>query len=342
MALPSVGILPSRSTGDGVPAIDVVGVWRRFRDVDALRGVSLEVERGEIRALLGPNGAGKTTLLRILTGLLTPDRGDVGVLGLPLEVITTRGFRREVGFVPSGDRTFYLRLSGLENLLFFGRMNGLTKRDAMARATAALDAVGLADAARRRVGLYSHGMQKRLAMARALLTEPRILYVDEATHDLDPDAAANIRELVSGFAARGAAVIWTTQRVEEIRGFADRVTLLHRGEVRFEGTVAQLLAAAPAGRYLVRLDVTEGGPRPAGAAAASAALGSLGTVVAGADAEHVVLTLPAGGALGPAIAALEAAGIRVRSVAEEGSGVEDAFRFLTGGADAAVPGGVAP
>jgi len=227
MAAGTAAFASDRETG--WPALDVEDVRRRFRDVQALDGVSLEVWPGEIHALLGPNGAGKTTLLRILVGLLTPDEGEVGVLGQPLEVMTSRSFRRSIGFVPSGDRTFYLRLSGLENLLFFARMHGMGKRAARARAEEVLERVDLADAARRRVGLYSHGMQKRLSVARALLTSPRILFVDEATHDLDPEGADRIRSLVRGQAEAGVAVVWATQRVEEIRGFAHQVTLLFRG-----------------------------------------------------------------------------------------------------------------
>jgi ABC-2 type transport system ATP-binding protein len=167
-------------------------------------------------------------------------------------------------------------------------------------------------------------MQKRLAVARSLMTEPRILYVDEATHDLDPEAASRIRELVLGAAGRGVAVIWTTQRVEEIRGFADRVTVLRRGEVRFEGTVPELQAVAPAGRYVAGFD---------DAAARDGALRvatDLATLEPGDDDRHAIVTLAPRGAIGPVIAALEAAGVTVRSVNEAGSAIEGAFLHLTG------------
>jgi ABC-2 type transport system ATP-binding protein len=308
---------------EAIPALDVVDVHRRFRDVEALRGVSLEVWPGEIHALLGPNGAGKTTLLRILVGLLIPDEGDVGVLGQPLDVMTSRRFRRSFGFVPSGDRSFYLRVSGLENLLFFARLHGLPKRQATSRSHELLEMVGLGDAASRRVGLYSHGMQKRLSVARALLTEPRILFVDEATHDLDPQGAERIRELVRHQARSGVAVIWTTQRVEEIRGFADHVTLLHTGTVRFQGTVPQLLAAVPRRRFLLRM---EPGQDPV---TLRSAVSGLAEVREGSDPEHIVLGVTEGQTLGGAIAALERAGVSVLACTEEGSGVEEAFLFLT-------------
>jgi ABC-type multidrug transport system ATPase subunit len=314
---------PRTEASEAFPALDVDDVHRRFRDVEALKGVTLEVWPGEIHALLGPNGAGKTTLLRILVGLLIPDAGDVGVLGQPLEAMTSRRFRRSFGFVPSGDRSFYLRVSGIENLLFFARLHGLRKREAVNRARELLEMVGLADAASRRVGLYSHGMQKRLSVARALLTEPRILFVDEATHDLDPQGAEQIRELVRDQVRSGVAVVWTTQRVEEIRGFADHVTLLHEGTVRFQGTVPQLLASVPRRRFLIRV---RPGEDPSVMRRAVAGLAELRE---GADPEHVVIGMADGETLGRAIASLEGAGVSILACTEEGSGVEEAFLFLT-------------
>jgi ABC-2 type transport system ATP-binding protein len=310
------------------PSILVSDVRRRFQDVDALRGVSLEVQPGEIHALLGPNGAGKTTLLRILTGLLIPDSGTVSVLSQGLGTMTSRRFRSSFGFVPSGDRSFYLRLTGLENLAFYARMNGVPKRAAFARARETLEAVGLLDAATRRAALYSHGMQKRLSVARALLMSPMVLFVDEATHDLDPEAAERIRALVRDQAARGVAVIWTTQRVEEIRGFADHVTLLHKGQVRFNGTVPQLLASVPRSRFLVR--VARDGRSPDDVVVeAKAAVRGLAELREGGDDEHLVVALHDGSSLGQAITALQAAGVSILACTEERSGIEEAFLFLT-------------
>ena len=157
--------------------IDAEHVARSFRRTLALDDVSLSVRPGEIHALLGPNGAGKTTLVRILSGLIAPTSGSVRVAGLNATA-NSRDLRSEIGIIPSGDRSFYLRISGLENLVFFARMHGLRKRHAHERAYQVLEHVGLTDAARKRVGEYSHGMQKRLSVARALLTEPRVLLVD--------------------------------------------------------------------------------------------------------------------------------------------------------------------
>ena len=179
------------------PVIEAHDLVRSFPGKLALDGVSLAVRPGEIEALLGPNGAGKTTLLRLLAGLMSPSAGSVRVLGQEVER-RNREARGLVGLVPSGDRSFYLRISGLENLAFFGRLNGLRRRAAFERAAELLDHVGLADAAERPVGEYSHGMQKRLSVARALITDPAVLLVDEATHDLDPEGARRIRALDRG------------------------------------------------------------------------------------------------------------------------------------------------
>src|SRR5262245_1142479 len=234
------------------PAIDARDVSRRFGAQLAVAVVSFGVRPGEVHALLGPNGAGKTTLLRILSGLISPSGGGVSIMGRDASR-ASRQLRQLVGLVPSGDRTFYLRISGLENLVFFGRLYGLGKRDARARARELLELVGLAEAAEARVGHYSHGMQKRLSLARALVPRPAVLLVDEATHDLDPAGAETVRALVRELADDGAAVVWTTQRVEEVRPLADRVTLLQKGRVCFVGSVPDLMAQTMPRRFFVEV-----------------------------------------------------------------------------------------
>jgi ABC-2 type transport system ATP-binding protein len=311
--------------------VEVLGLSKSFKRVQALRDVSLRVEKGEIHALLGPNGAGKTTLLRILVGLLTPDQGEVWLSGVGGADLELRRARKLFGVVPSGDRTFYLRISGLENLTFFGRLLGLRRREAVARAWECLDDVGLADSARTAVGTYSHGMQKRLSIARALLTDPPILLIDEATHDLDPAGASHVQSLVTEQARRGAAVVWTTQRVDEIRGFADRVTLLHEGRVRFTGSVPQFMARSVRRIHVLRLRSVVRGS--AVLATTSEALGGMGTVVPLDDdggERHYRLALRDGVVLGDALARLTASGIDVLSCREERSEIELAFLQLTG------------
>ena len=322
---------PDRSAAPA--AVEVSELSRRFETTIALERVSLRVEAGEIHALLGPNGAGKTTLLRILAGLLTPSDGVVYVNGTSTAG-SPRTLRALIGLVPAGDRSFYLRITGLENLAFFARLQGFSKRAAFARAEDTLTAVGLADAAHTRVGVYSHGMQKRLSVARALLTDPKVLLVDEATHDLDPEGGRRVRSLVAELAAGRAAVVWATQRLDEIRGFADRVTLLGQGRTCFSGTVPELMEHSVPRRFLLRL---RNGSQTGALLeeALQRALGSLATVEgAGRESEHYLLSLQGGAVLGDALGALINARFEVLACRQERSEIEDAFVALTGRPDA--------
>jgi ABC-type multidrug transport system ATPase subunit len=306
------------------PAVEVEGLHRRFGGVEALRGIGLEVAPCEVHGLLGHNGAGKTTLLRVLSGIVDPTAGSAQVLGR--RAGRSRDLRALIGTVPAGDRSFYLRLSGLENLLFFGRLHGLPRRAARERAVELLRAVGLDDAARRPVNTYSHGMQKRLSFARALIGRPALLLVDEATHDLDPVAAHRVRALAAARARDGAAVLWATQRLEELHGFADRVTVLDHGAVAFSGTVPALTALGSGSRHVLELGPATHAPP----AALDAALGEHGRLEPAGDAHHVLLTLRAGVTLGVALGALLAAGAEVLACRDELPPIERAYLSVTG------------
>jgi ABC-2 type transport system ATP-binding protein len=309
---------------DGLPLVDVRDVSRSYGATLALDRVSVQVDAGRIEALLGRNGAGKTTLLRLLGGLLEPSAGTASVAGIDTSG-SPRALRGAIGLIPSGDRTFYLRISGLENLVFFGRLQGLRRRAARDRAEQALEAVGLAAAAKVPVGAYSHGMQKRLGIARALLTEPSVLLVDEATHDLDPEGAIAVRALVRDAADRGAAVVWATQRVEEIRDFADGVTLLDSGRIRFRGSVPDLLAGIAPRRYV--LELRNGTPSdPTLERRLQARLARMGSIERpDPSTDDFLLSLHDGAVLGDALSALLAADIRVLSCRQEHTPVEEAF-----------------
>ena len=290
------------------------GVACRFGNKVALNGVDLNVKSSEIHALLGPNGAGKTTLTRALCGLVAPQAGAVEISG-------------EIGLVPSGDRSFYLRISALENLIFFARLHGLRLREARARARSLLTEVGLVDVADRPVGRFSHGMQKRLSVARALLADPAVLLIDEATHDLDPEGARRIQALIAELAQRGAAVLWTTQRLDEVRTFAHTVTFLNAGQVAFAGTPDQLAARAPINRYLVRLRSRETQQSPSPAAVVLA-VGPSARAIPTQDGAGFLLCPEADGDLGVAIARLVSAGIEVLTCRQAESEMEEAFLLL--------------
>jgi ABC-type multidrug transport system ATPase subunit len=328
-SLPNAGRDPAERPLRIRPEIEAVEVTREFRGALVLDGVSLDVAPGEIHALLGPNGAGKTTLLRILAGIARPTSGSLRVAGLD-PAANPHELRRLLGVVPAGDRSFYLRISGLENLVFFARLHGMTRRAATARAHQVMAEVGLAEAARKQLGLYSHGMQKRVSIARALLTKPRVLLVDEATHDLDPEGARRVRELIERAAGDGTAVLWATQRLDEIRGFADGVTLIDRGRTRFRGSVHALLEHAVPRRYVFQLRngrlmgrelerEIEGLLAPFGRVTAAGPEGS----------DHFLVSLAHDAVLGEVVATLAAASVQVLACRQEQSEIEEAFLALT-------------
>ncbi|CAN5750417.1 ATP-binding cassette domain-containing protein [soil metagenome] len=313
------------------PYLSMRDVTRTFEKMEALSHVSLEVRGGEIRALLGPNGAGKTTLLRILGGLVEASSGFVEVLGQRVDYRRGHDVRRGIGFIPSGDRTFYLRLSGLDNLAFFGRLYGLSRKEALKRGWQGLEAVGLTEAAKKPVGIYSHGMHKRLSVARALLPRPRVLLVDEATHDLDPEGSRRVRDLVSDIARQGAAVVWTTQRVQEIAGLASHVTLLAKGHTRFDGPLSEFVATQERQSFTLRI---EGLANAEDVSQVDRALGDSGGVSIPVDGvgDRLLLWLSEGVTLGEAVNRLTAQGIVIVACSEEVSELEEAFlRFVGGG-----------
>ena len=207
-------------------------------EVVALRDVDVNVATGEVVGLVGPNGAGKTTLLKIVSTLLQPTIGHVLVDGRDPRH-DARAVRDRIGLVLADDRALYWRLTGRENLEFFGVMHGLTHREARARAGVLLDQVGLASRDKLVFG-YSSGMRARLSLARSLLTHPPLLLLDEPTRALDPVASAAVAEMLRQSAADGVAVFLSSHRLDEIEAACDRIVVLTDGAVRFDGAVSEL------------------------------------------------------------------------------------------------------
>ncbi|MGH8925088.1 MAG: ABC transporter ATP-binding protein [Acidimicrobiia bacterium] len=298
--------------------VEALGVSREFNGRQVVTGLDLELKPGEIHALLGPNGAGKTTVLRMVAGLMTPSGGQMKVAhGNPSD----RQIRGLIGWVPASDRSFYLRLSGRQNLTFFGQLYGMPRSMAQDLADRWTGYVGLEEAGTRPARLYSHGMIKRLLVARALMCDPKVLVIDEATHDLDPLGADQIRGLVRDAAERGATVMWATQRIGELPGFAHSVTVLDLGEVRFSGSVDDLAAQAGVKSYVV---VLEGGGQADVVELPWGALTRVG------DRDRWRLELMQGVSLTEVFSELATRGIIVMSCAEERPDVERGFLRLTG------------
>lgn len=202
--------------------------------VEALSDVSFQVRAGEVVGLVGPNGAGKTTLFRIISTLLEATSGSVTIDNH--DVIDDPAWARNaLGLVLEGERGFYQRLTGIQNLEFFGLMQGMSRIESRERGMELLERMGLASRDRRVFG-YSAGMRVRLAFARSLMADPRLLLLDEPTRSLDPRASLDAMELVSELAGAGRAVLLATHRLDEIRSFCDRVVVLLDGRVKYEGS----------------------------------------------------------------------------------------------------------
>nr|WP_231980010.1 ATP-binding cassette domain-containing protein [Tessaracoccus coleopterorum] len=214
---------------------------KSFKHVEVLRGVDLEVPVGSIYALLGSNGAGKTTTIRILTTLLRADAGEAEVADLD---VATRADAVRAAISLTGQFAAVDEiLTGRENLRLIGRLRHVD--DPAAVADELLRRFSLTDAADRRVGTYSGGMRRRLDIAMSLIGDPAVVFLDEPTTGLDPEARLEVWEAVRGLARRGTTVLLTTQQLEEAEQLADRIAILHEGRIIVEGTLEELLRLLP-------------------------------------------------------------------------------------------------
>src|SRR5438128_2435034 len=203
---------------------------KRAQRVVALDAVSLEIPEGEIHGLLGPNGAGKTTLVKILSTVLVPTSGRARVLGHDV-VRETAAVRPLIGIVFGGERGLYWRLTGRQNLEYWGALYKLTSRVGRERAQQLLERVGLTDKADQRVEEYSRGMKQRLHLARGLIGDARVLFLDEPTTGMDPLAAREFRNLISELRGEGRTILLATHDMVEAEVVCDRVTLIDRGKI---------------------------------------------------------------------------------------------------------------
>jgi len=227
------------------PLLLVEDAIKSYGSRKALDGVSLSIGAGEFVALLGPNGAGKSTLFQLLSGLFVADGGRISVCGHDIRRAPVKALAG-IGIVFQ-QATLDLDLSVERNLIFHARLHGLGGADARRRIARELELQGLTDRRSDRVRDLSGGNRRKVELARAMLHEPRVLLMDEATVGLDPGSRATLLEQVHGLcASRGVGVLWASHLVDEAEG-ADRIVLLHKGKVRAEGTPAELVAGAGVG-----------------------------------------------------------------------------------------------
>jgi ABC-2 type transport system ATP-binding protein len=222
--------------------------WREFagrsdsvRTITALDGVDLDIASGEVVGLLGANGAGKTTFVRILSTLLLPTAGNAQIMGCDV-TRNPMAVRRFVGWCLDTERSFYYRLTGIQNLSFFAALNNVNSGSASARIKEVLELVGLGSVAHRQFRNYSRGMQQKLGLARALLTDPQVLLLDEPTKSLDPRAALEFRAFVRNVLSRDLkkTVLIVTHSLDEAQHLCDRLAFMDRGRIVAAGTWSQL------------------------------------------------------------------------------------------------------
>jgi ABC-2 type transport system ATP-binding protein len=221
-------------------------IRRRSHDVEAVRGVSFAIREGELFGLLGPNGAGKTTTIKMLITLLLPTSGSARVLGHDV-VADARRVRESVGYVFGGDKGLYDRLSAHDNLRYFAELYGVEPRRQRHRIDELLGLVGLRGREHERVEGYSRGMRQRLHLARGLLHDPPVLFLDEPTIGVDPVGARELRSLIASLTEAGKTVLLTTHYMFEADSLCDRIAVIAKGEIVAQGTPEQLKAGVERG-----------------------------------------------------------------------------------------------
>jgi ABC-2 type transport system ATP-binding protein len=220
-------------------AIEVRDLTKAFREVVAVGGISFEVRRGEVFSLLGPNGAGKSTAISVISGLLKPDSGDASVMGHSVTKESLAA-RRCLGVVPQ-EVALYNDMSARENLVFWGRMYGLSGQLLERRVDEMLEAVGLVDRQKGRVGTYSGGMKRRVNIAAALLHTPQVVIMDEPTVGIDPQSRRHILDYVKELNRQGMSVLHTTHYMEEAEELSNRIAIMDKGKVIACGTRDELV-----------------------------------------------------------------------------------------------------
>ncbi len=257
-----------------VPVIETESLARSFGPVRAVDGLTFQVREGEVFGLLGPNGAGKTTTVRLLNGVLRPSGGRARVLGLDPAQDGCR-LRQQTG-VLTETPSLYERLTARENLALFGALYAIPEPDLSRRVARMLEEFGLADRADDRVGEFSKGMKQRLALARALLHEPPLLFLDEPTAGLDPEASRQVTEMIARLSRReGRTVLLCTHHLSEAQRLCDRVAVMDRGRLLALGTLEELSRSLGTG---LQVGIGLQAPLPDTAVAALRRLSSIGDI----------------------------------------------------------------
>ncbi len=305
--------------------LEVRSLVKKYGDFTAVKGISFEIQEGEIFSLLGPNGAGKTTTISVLSTLYTPSGGEAAVGGYslsrqPMEV------RKLIGVVPQ-DLALYDELTARENLSFWGQMYNLSGRALKARIDEVLEQIGLKDKADQRIRTYSGGMKRRVNIGVGLLHRPRLLFMDEPTVGIDPQSRRAILDSVKELNRQGMTVLYTTHYMEEAQELSDRVGIIDHGELIALGTQAELTRQVGENETLVlHIDDDED------AESLAKAVRSLEGVVQANVTDHTVtiITPETEELLAPAITKANELNIKIRRVDIQEPNLEAVFLHLTG------------
>jgi ABC-2 type transport system ATP-binding protein len=303
-------------------AIQANNLVKKYGEVIALDGLSLEVEQGTVFGLLGPNGAGKTTTVRVLTTLLSPDSGTAIVDGV--DVLKDPVHAREIMGLSGQNASVDENLTGIENLIMLGRLFRLPKKEAVIRANDLLERFNLNDAAKRIVKTYSGGMRRRLDLAASLIAKPNILFLDEPTTGLDPRSRLMMWEVIQNLVNEGTTVLLTTQYLEEADQLAKKIAVIDKGKVIAQGSADELKTQVGG----ERIEVVVSASQSQAAAQAMQSMSSGKVVVEG---DHVQVPVSGGGVkVVEAVRALDIAKIEIKEIQLRRPTLDDVFLSLTG------------
>ena len=303
-------------------AIQANNLVKKYGEVIALDGLSLEVERGTVFGLLGPNGAGKTTTVRVLTTLLTPDSGTAIVDGV--DVLKDPVHAREIMGLSGQNASVDENLTGIENLIMLGRLFRLPKKEAVIRANDLLERFNLEEAAKRIVKTYSGGMRRRLDLAASLIANPNILFLDEPTTGLDPRSRLMMWDVIQNLVNEGTTVLLTTQYLKEADQLAKKIAVIDKGKVIAQGSADELKTQVGG----ERIEVVVSSSQTQSAAQALQSMSSGKVVVEG---EHVQVPVSGGGVkVVEAVRALDIAKVEIKEIQLRRPTLDDVFLSLTG------------
>jgi ABC-2 type transport system ATP-binding protein len=304
-------------------AIEATALVKSYGRTTAVAGIDLAVPAGAIYGVLGPNGAGKTTTIRMLATLIEPDSGTARVLGhdVVAESDAVRSLVSLTGQLASVDE----ELTGRENLVLLGRLLGLRRAAARARADELLEAFGVSDAAGRLVKHWSGGMRRRLDIAASLVVTPRLMFLDEPTTGLDPRSRNQVWEIARALAAEGTTILLCTQYLEEADQLADGIAVIDRGRVIAEGTPGQLKASVGTGQLHVRL--LDPARRPQ---AARVLAGAVGAVSLEPDPAALAVSCSDAGRAAAGVGELSRAGVGIAEFSLAQPSLDEVFLALTG------------